>query len=364
MQEQRKSMGSALVEVFDAAVALAKTEVRGLAHQVGQVAKAKGLGVVLLLGATGPLILGLVFLILAVFYGLIRLGLGAWAAALIIALLSFVVMGALVMIGLRKLSAEVPRDDLGRPDPDRPLTEDERLEAEYQAEQRRKLSDVSYSAGTATAPSGTRPAGEVMAAPVAGGRVADGSVSPSRGAGLAGSVVAAPTGNSAPHTRTSPDTAANIDSLGPAHTGTRASAASVAMGADVERGTVRPGLSTSGFTAGGAGVNTADQGSGLKTTLTRQEAVSQGTELRGTDAGQVRLPVYEATETGEPQVYGSGLNKKLDGSETHSAGAGGHGGHAPKHDPNIHHPVVLKDAPGIPVSTTPTFREEMPEEKK
>lgn len=314
MQEQRKSMGSALVEVFDAAVALAKTEVRGLAHQVGQVAKAKGLGVVLLLGATGPLILGLVFLILAVFYGLIRLGLGAWAAALIIALLSFVVMGALVMMGLRKLSAEVPRDDLGRPDPDRPLTEDERLEAEYQAEQRRKLSDVNYAAGTATRPS--------------------------------------------------PDTAANIASRGPAHTGTPASAASVAMGADVERGTVRPGLSTSGFTAGGAGVNTADQGSGLKTTLTRQEAVSQGTELRGTDAGEVRLPVYEATETGEPQVYGSGLNKKLDGSETHSPGAGGHGGHAPKHDPNIHHPVVLKDAPGIPVSTTPTFREDMPEEKK
>ena len=95
------------------------------------------------------------------------------------------------------------------------------------------------------------------------------------------------------------------------------------MGADVERGTVRPGQSTSGFTAGGVGVNASDQGSGIKTTLTRQEGVSQGTELRGTDASQVRLPVYEATESGEPQVYGSGLNKKLDGSETHDAGAGG-----------------------------------------
>ncbi|WP_234009026.1 phage holin family protein [Deinococcus sp. NW-56] len=365
MQEQRKSMGSALVDVFDAAVALAKTEVRGIAHQVGQVAKAKGLGVVLLLGATGPLILGLVFLILAVFYGLMRLGLGAWAAALIIALLSFAVMGVLVMLGLRKLSAEVPREGGGRSDPSRPMTEDERLEAEYQEQQRRKLSDVNYPAGAATRAAGTD---AVIATPMSGGagtaasRTGEASVSPSRGSHLTGQVAEAPTGNSAPHTRSSPDTAANIDSLGPAHTGTRASAASVAMGADVERGTVRPGLSTSGFTAGGAGVNTSDQGSGLKTTLTRQEGVSQGTELRGTDAGQVRLPVYEATETGEPQVYGSGLNKKLDGSETHDAGAGGHGGHTKRHDPNIQHPVVLKDAPGIPVSTEPTFRDDMAKE--
>lgn len=375
MQEQRKSMGSALVDVFDAAVALAKTEVRGIAHQAGQVAKAKGLGVVLLLGATGPLILGLVFLILALFYGLIRLGLGAWAAALIIALLSFAVMGVLVMMGLRKLSAEVPRDDGGRSDPDRPMTEDERLEAQYQAEQSGKLREVQYPAPTGTqtaahvAGTGTRAmdTDTVIASPVAGGagttgsRMDEASVSPSRGSHLTGRVTEAPTGNSAPRTRTSPDTAANIDSLGPAHTGTRASAASVAMGADVERGTVRPGVSTSGFTAGSAGVNASDQGSGIKTSLTRQEGVSQGTELRGTDAGQVRLPVYEATETGEPQVYGSGLNKKLDGSETHNAGAGGHGGHA-GHDPNIQHPVVLKDAPGIPVSTQPTFRDDMPKE--
>ncbi|MDL2343206.1 phage holin family protein [Deinococcus sp. MIMF12] len=374
MQEQRKSMGGALVDVFDAAVALAKTEVRGIAHQAGQVAKAKGLGVVLLLGATGPLILGLVFLILAVFYGLMRLGLGAWAAALIIALLSFVVMGALVMMGLRKLSAEVPRDDGGRPDPGRPMTEDERLEAEYQEQQRRKLSDVNYPAGTAaqTATQGsaaTRTVGTetVIATPVvgragaAGTRPGEATLNPSRGSQLTGQVAEAPTGNSAPNTRTSPDTAANIDSLGPAHTGTRASAASVAMGADVERGTMRPGLSTSGFTAGGVGVNASDQGAGIKTTLTRQEGVSQGTELRGTDAGQVRLPVYEATETGEPQVYGSGLNKKIDGSETHDAGAGGHGGHT-EHDPNLQHPVVLKDAPGIRVSTTPTFRDDMPKE--
>lgn len=352
MQEERKSMGGALVEVFDAAVTLAKTEIRAVVQQVGRVAKAKGIGAVMLLGATGPLIMGLVFLILAVFYGLMRLGLGAWAAALLIALVSFALTAALILLGLKRLSAEVPRDDLeGGPRRSGPMTEDERLEAEYQAEQRRKLSDVTYTAApssTTTSRSAAAPSGGRTGAATTGS--------------AASATVAAPTGNSAPSTRVSPDTAANIDSAGPAHSGTRASAASVAMGADVERGTVRPGQSTSGFTAGGVGVNASDQGSGIKTTLTRQEGQSQGTELRGTDAGQVRLPVYEATETGEPQVYGSGLNKKLDGSETHDAGAGGHGGHVKKHDPNIQHPVVLKDAPGIEVSTTPTFREDMKKE--
>ncbi|MBB5235344.1 phage holin family protein [Deinococcus budaensis] len=371
MQEERKSMGGALVEVFDAAVTLAKTEIRAVAQQVGRVAKVKGIGAVMLLGATGPLIMGLVFLILAVFYGLMRLGLGAWAAALLIALVSFALTAALVLLGLKRLGAEVPRDDAaGGGRRGGPMTEDERLEAEYQEEQRRKLSDVTYAAAPGTAPT-SRPAASqggavtgsaVVVTPVTGGAVAGGVGAGTTGTGARGTVPAAPTGNSAPSTRVSPDTAANIDSAGPAYSGTRASAASVGMGADVERGTVRPGQSTSGFTAGGVGVNASDQGSGIKTTLTRQEGVSQGTELRGTDAGEVRLPVYEATESGEPQVYGSGLNKKLDGSETHDAGAGGHGGHTPKHDPNIQHPVVLKDAPGIEVSTTPTFREDMKKE--
>lgn len=362
MQEERKSMGGALVEVFDAAVTLAKTEIRAVAQQVGRVAKVKGIGAVMLLGATGPLIMGLVFLILAVFYGLMRLGLGAWVAALLIALVSFALTAALVLLGLKRLGAEVPRDDVaGGGRRGGPMTEDERLEAEYQEEQRRKLSDVTYAAAPASPTSRpmTSQGSTVVATPVAGGTVAGGT---GAGTGARGPVPAAPTGNSAPSTRVSPDTAANIDSAGPGYSGTRASAASAQMGADVERGTVRPGQSTSGFTAGGAGVNASDQGSGIKTTLTRQEGHSQGTELRGTDAGQVRLPVYEATESGEPQVYGSGLNKKLDGSETHGPGAGGHGGHTPKHDPNIQHPVVLKDAPGIEVSTTPTFREDMKKE--
>lgn len=110
--EERKSMGSALVDVFDAGVVLVKSEINAVVKKVSEVAKAKGVGVVLLLAATGPLLLGLIFLILAVFYGLMRLGLAAWAAALIIALVSLAITGALAFMGIQKLSAEV---DTGMP---------------------------------------------------------------------------------------------------------------------------------------------------------------------------------------------------------------------------------------------------------
>lgn len=339
MQEERKSMGGALVDVFDAAVTLVKTELRAVVRQVGRVAKAKGIGAVLLLGATGPLIMGLVFLILAVFYGLMRLGLGAWAAALIIALVSFALMGALIFLGLKRLGAEVPRDELEGPAPrSGPMTEDERLEAEYQAEQRRKVAEVAY--------------------PVSGSAASTSSASTS------GTPRHNASGARAAGTRDTPDQRENVASAGLPDTGTRANATARGMEQDRQRGVARPGLSTSGFTSGAPGVNASDRGEGIKTPLTEQEGQSRGTELRGSDAGQVRLPVYEAGEDGEPQVYGSGLNKKLDGSETHDAGAGGHGGHDKKHDPNIQHPVVLKDAPGIVVSTTPTFREDMKKEEQ
>ena len=55
-----------------------KTEVNSLLRRVANVAKAKGLGLVLVLASLVPLSLALIFLILFVFYGLMRLGLGAW----------------------------------------------------------------------------------------------------------------------------------------------------------------------------------------------------------------------------------------------------------------------------------------------
>ncbi len=109
--EQNKGLGGSLVEVFDAALNLVKTEARVQMARVTEVVKAKGIGAVLLLASTAPLVLGLIFLILFVFYGLIRLGLGAWAAALVIAIFSFVVAAMLAFMGIEKLKADVPEDD-------------------------------------------------------------------------------------------------------------------------------------------------------------------------------------------------------------------------------------------------------------
>ena len=124
--EQNKGLGGSLIDVFDAAVNLVKTEAGVLTKRATSIVKAKGIGVVLLLAATGPLLLGLIFIILALFYGLMRLGLGAWAAALFIALASFGLTGLLVVIGLGRLSAN-PKPDENADDYDlkTPFTEQE-----------------------------------------------------------------------------------------------------------------------------------------------------------------------------------------------------------------------------------------------
>lgn len=116
-----KSIGGALVDVFDAGLALVKTELRLLAKRVGNIVKAKGIGALLLLAAAAPLSLALIFLILTLFYGLIALGLPTWASALVIAILALVVTGVLVMMGIKRLTAEVKDDtvteqDLARED--------------------------------------------------------------------------------------------------------------------------------------------------------------------------------------------------------------------------------------------------------
>ncbi|GAA4019986.1 phage holin family protein [Deinococcus rubellus] len=125
--EQNKGLGGSLIDVFDAAVNLIKTEAGVLTKRATDTVKAKGLGVVLLLAATGPLVLGLIFIILALFYGLIRLGLGAWAAAFFIALASFGLAGLLVVSGLSRLSAKVKEDPMNDNDYDlkTPYTEQE-----------------------------------------------------------------------------------------------------------------------------------------------------------------------------------------------------------------------------------------------
>ena len=113
---ENKSIGGALVDVFDAGVSLIKSEITAITRRLGNIARAKGLGVVLLLAALVPLTLALIFLILFVFYGLMRLGLGAWAAALIMGLVSLLVTAALIFVALKKLGGEVP-DDSAPPAP-------------------------------------------------------------------------------------------------------------------------------------------------------------------------------------------------------------------------------------------------------
>lgn len=144
--EQNKGLGGSLIDVFDAAVNLIKTEAGVLTKRATDTVKAKGLGVVLLLAATGPLILGLIFLILALFYGLIRLGLGAWAAAFFIALASFGLAGLLVVTGLGRLSAKVKEDPMNDNDYD--------LKTPYTEQESDLRGEPSLLAGRATVPQG------------------------------------------------------------------------------------------------------------------------------------------------------------------------------------------------------------------
>lgn len=306
MQEERKtSMGSAIVDVFDAAVALVKAEINSLAHKLGELAKAKGVGIILLLAALVPLALGLIFLILAIYFGLVALGLPWWAAAFIMFLGSLVIAGVLVALGLSKLSEGIGQEH-------RALTEDERLEAEYLAEQRRRRNEGGV--------------------PVTGAVVATGvpvSVGHQQPHYVAAQTVAAQTAQ----------TAYNADSH--AHAYGRTETTVIAADPSV---TV-----TDGPVYGRHGVAHAGGASG-----TVQPAVE----------GAYAVPVYDAAADGSAQFYGQGLNDKLDNTgpiSDHGHGVHGHGahGHHEEHDPNVVHPEVLEGAPEVRVSTQPTYADDM-----
>ncbi len=291
--EERKSMGGAIVDVFDAGVTLVKSEINALIKKVGDIAKAKGIGVVLLLAATGPLVLALIFLILFVFYGLMRLGLGAWAAALLIAIFSFVVTGVMILMGIRKLGAEVETDE-PRAKSFSAMSEDERLEAQYQAEQAEKAARerraAQAGAAQARVPTGTPTS----------------------------SAVAAPSANQ--ETR-------NQDARQPA------SRTSVEVPRDP------------GEYASGENRYVSDDG--------------QQTTVR-VEGGTSTVPVYESETDGSPKMYGDSLNQKLDKGEVPSANHAEPGVRTDKHhDPRLQAPVVLEDAPGISVSTEPTYQEDI-----
>ncbi|MGM9320089.1 phage holin family protein [Deinococcus aquaticus] len=270
--EERKSMGGALVDVFDAGLTLVKSEINAVARKAGEIAKAKGIGAVLLLASTGPLILGLVFIILAVFYGLMRLGLGAWAAALIIALLSFAVTGALIFLGIKKLGTEVQMN-----------------------EPRSRRSDT------------------------------DSDTAPAVSSGTSKAIPATGAASHMTH-----------------------NAGTHSTGGSTERDAYNPN---------GPRVDIGRDASNHAAGENRVTREGSGTATVRIEGGEITVPVYESKPGGEPANYGSGLNKQIDGSD---AGEGHRGGtHGHRHDPNLQEPVVLKDAPGIPVSTAATFRDDM-----
>jgi hypothetical protein len=320
MMEERKSMGGAIVDVFDAGVTLVKSEINALVKKFSAIAKAKGIGVVLLLAATGPLVLALIFLILFVFYGLMRLGLGAWAAALLIAIFSFVVTGVMVLLGIRKLGAEVETDEPRAKSFDA-MNEDERLEAQYQAEQAEKAARERRAAQPSVQVSSTAtPTVPAQTIPVRGS-VPTGTpsstviISPSGGVGTSVQMGAT-------------DHATAQDSRQPA------SLTSV----EVPR---NPGLY-----AGGENRYVSDDG---------QQATVR------VEGGTATVPVYESEPDGSARMYGASLNDKLDRGEVPSANRAEPGSKAGSHhhDPLLQEPVVLDDAPGISVSTTPTYQEDI-----
>lgn len=267
--EERKSMGGALVDVFDAGVTLVKSEINGVARKAGQIAKAKGIGVVLLLAAVGPLIMALVFLILAVFYGLMRLGAGPWFAALLIALFSLAVTGVLIFIGLKRLGAEVKTE-------------------EPRARRTEMSDDEQTSASMPFSSSG----------PSSGQPVMDPGKAPGTAAGKNWKI-------SADAPNTAPAGSRPNDSI------------------EVPRDPQRQA----------AGEN-------------RVVAERPGSATVRVEKGTTTVPVYESQPDGSASHYGSGLNEKLEGGDQH-------------HDPKLQEPVVLHDAPGIPVSTQPTFQDDM-----
>ncbi len=340
--EERKSMGGAIVDVFDAGVTLVKSEINALVKKLSEMAKAKGLGVVLLMAATGPLVLALIFMILAVFYGLMRLGLGAWAAALLIAIFSFVVTGVMVLLGIRKLGAEVETDE-PRARSFASMTEDERLEAQYQTEQAEKAAKERRAAQAAqvqTTPVQRNvpvPAGKptstvvVSPSPSPTARGTAVPVSASKGSISTGGVGL---GASMQHTAENqqaqvgaPDLAEDQDSRQPA------SLTSVEVPRD-------PGLYAGG-----------------ENRYVAQDDKQATVRVEG---GTATVPVYESEPDGSAKMYGGSLNEKLDTGEVPSASHAETGAHSGKeHDPRLQDPVVLNDVPGIPVSTDPTYKDDI-----
>jgi Putative Actinobacterial Holin-X, holin superfamily III len=328
---ENKSMGSALVEVFDAAVSLAKSEISGILKRTGEVVKAKGIGVVLLLGAVGPLLLALIFLILFVFYALMRLGLGAWAAALLISLFSFGLTGALVLLGVRRLTAEVKEQP-------RKLTQNE-------------LDDLKYGNQQSGAASG-----DSASNAVAGGESGSGS----SGSGGPGNGDAGKPDISQPDAaksdggrRATPPRSSSGEPVGGRDHGQHSEASregpqgATMSSSSREAGAVpSTGINEQGGRTGGAQPNTAGE------VANPQSAGTRMAQAYGGRGGEVQAAAAQKVYYDGDDIGAGEKKSDEDQAEHRNVGVG------EERPATVHG----REVPGIPVSTEPTYREDMKKE--
>jgi len=107
MATESKSIGGVLVEIFDSGLSLVKAESRSFIRRISELVKAKGLGVVLLLAALGPITVAVVFLLIGFFQLLVALGLPSWGASFVMFAVSLLTAGILAFIGIKRLGAKV-----------------------------------------------------------------------------------------------------------------------------------------------------------------------------------------------------------------------------------------------------------------
>ncbi len=107
MATENKSIGGALVDVFDSAFSLVKAESRSFIRKISDIVKAKGLGVVLLLAALGPISVAVVFLLIGFYQVLLALKLPNWGASFVMFGVSLIVAVILAFIGIKRLGAKV-----------------------------------------------------------------------------------------------------------------------------------------------------------------------------------------------------------------------------------------------------------------
>ncbi|MFN8510133.1 MAG: phage holin family protein [Deinococcaceae bacterium] len=104
MADEPKTIGAALVDVFDAGMTLIKVELRSIGTKIAQTVRLKGMGVVLILSTLIPIGIAVVFLLLGFYQMLVELAhIPTWGASLIMFAISLITAAILAVLGARRL---------------------------------------------------------------------------------------------------------------------------------------------------------------------------------------------------------------------------------------------------------------------